>query len=411
MSNERAAPLGGLRLVVTATAIAGVGGYAITTVAAAGLGDSYAVFAIFWSALYLVVGALAGIQQEVTRGIRPPSGSASPIGRASVASLSVGAAVVVAAAVLATSPLWASAVFGRETQLVFPLAFGAAGYIFVAAATGIMYGVHLWKPLALAIVLDVLLRFVLIGVGLISDLDVTMLGWAVVLPFPLLTVILWIVAGRRLAASRMLDVGYRIAGANILRTVVAAAATAVLVSGFPLLLGATSPLESARVLSAVILALTLTRAPLVVTTIALQSYLIVYFRDRAQSWPSLVRIMGVLLALAASLALLAWWVGADVIVAVVGEVFRIDAEFLALLVMSSVPTAWVVVSGTAVLARSAHTWYSAGWVIAAVAAVLLLLVPGDIYSRSLLALSVGPLAGLLVHLFALAVTPQRERGD
>ena len=38
--------------MVVATAIAGVGGYVITTVVARGLGDErYATFAIFWAAL------------------------------------------------------------------------------------------------------------------------------------------------------------------------------------------------------------------------------------------------------------------------------------------------------------------------------------------------------------------------
>jgi hypothetical protein len=410
VESERPAEGSGLRRILIATVIAGVGGYVITALVARALGNQYHLFAIFWSALYLTVGALAGVQQEVTRAthLRGKLGVAKP---AHVGVLSAAVAVVVAAIIPASAPLWAAAVFGdAAVKLVIPLSFGAAVYIFVAAASGTMYGTRLWRPLSMIIVLDVVFRLVLVAIGLAAGFDIVALAWATVLPFPLVLIVLWIVAGRKLAGASALDVGFSTAVANVSRTIIAAASTATLVSGFPLLLGASSPDVPPGQLSAVILALTLTRAPLVVSALALQSYLVVFFRDRANSWVrSFVWLLAGLAIVGIVLAACAWLVGSPVIVFIAGDVFRIDPVFLGLLVLSSVPTAWLAVAGTAVLARSAHNYYSAGWVAAAVVAIALLFVPGDLYFRSLIALSGGPMAGLLVHLFALGRTRHHRR--
>lgn len=397
---------GGLRLILIATAIAGLGGYIITAVVARGLGDDYGLFAIFWSALYLVVGTLSGVQQEITRATQPRT-VATVQRPASAARFGLAVALGVAIVVSASSPLWASAVFGASAgSLVVPLTFGAASYVLVGVASGTMYGTRLWRPLALVIVLDVVLRLVFVFVGLVLHADVVALAWATVLPFPTLLFVLWLVAGRRLTSVGALDVGYRAVTANVLRTIAAAAATAILVSGFPLLLGATSPQVTDRVLSAVILSLIVTRAPLVVSTLALQSYLVVFFRDRVHKWAASVGLlMGGIAMVGLLLAGLAYWVGVDVIVWVAGDVFLISNQYLGQLALSSVTTAWIAVSGTVLLARGRHSAYTAGWIVASIATVTLLLVPGDIYSRSLLALTFGPLVGLAIHLAALIVNP------
>lgn len=392
-----------------ATAIAGLGGYVITALVARTLDQDYKTFAIFWSALYLVVGALAGVQQEVTRSTHLPG--RVPIDRpANVWRVSGTFALFVVVLIPLSALAWAPAVFGSLGALVVPLTFGAATYIFVAAASGTMYGIHLWRPLSMIIVLDVALRLVLIALGLFVGANLVLLAWATVIPFPLVLLMLWLFARKRLTGTNSLDVHYSAAVSNVARTVVAAASTAVLVSGFPLLLGSTSPDESSRHLSTVIFALTLTRAPLVVSALALQSYLIVYFRDRAHSWVrSYLVFMGGVAGVGLVLAVIAFFVGDPVIVAIAGAGFSIDPAFLALLVLSSVPTAWLAITGTAVLARARHNYYTIGWVVAALAAIALLFVPGTLEFRTLLALSVGPMAGLLVELIALGVESRRAR--
>ena len=58
----------GFILIVAATGIVGIAGYVITWLVPAVIGVApYAVFAVFWSFIFLVAAALSGIQQEVTR--------------------------------------------------------------------------------------------------------------------------------------------------------------------------------------------------------------------------------------------------------------------------------------------------------------------------------------------------------
>ncbi|MGV8896772.1 MAG: hypothetical protein ACOH10_05085 [Rhodoglobus sp.] len=393
---------GGFRLVAGATAIAGILAYTIQAVVARGLGDSYAVFAVFWSALFLVIGALAGVQQEVARATRHRSGAVLA-GRANVVAFAGGVASAVVVALLLSGLAWGSAVFGSPGfALVAPLALGAGLSVLLASVTGTMYGLRTWRPLAVAIVLDVALRLLFVAVGLALGFNVVGIAWATVLPIGLVVmVILGITRGSVLHAGE-LDVSYRGALVNVLRTIVASGATALLVSGFPLLLGVTSPTIATSTLSAVIFALTLTRAPLVISTIAMQSYLVVHFRDAGRSIVrSLLSIMGVVGAVGVLGALLAWWIGSDLIVWIAGDVFRVDPGFVGLLVASSIPTAWLALSGTAVLARGEHNYYSAGWLVAAIVAMALLLLPFGIEARTLISLSFAPLAGLVVHYLAV----------
>jgi hypothetical protein len=60
------------------------------------------------------------------------------------------------------------------------------------------------------------------------------------------------------------------------------------------------------------------------------------------------------------------------------------------------------VTAPAVLARSKHSVYSAGWVAGALVTIATLLLPLDFASRTVWALLAGPIVGLLVHLGYLA---------
>lgn len=61
----------GLALIIVATAVAGLAGYFITWLVPRVICFSaYAVYAVFWSFLFLVVSTLPGVQQEITRATR-----------------------------------------------------------------------------------------------------------------------------------------------------------------------------------------------------------------------------------------------------------------------------------------------------------------------------------------------------
>lgn len=397
-AGQRAPRLSGFAIILIATMIAGVASYAVTILVPNRIGlAEYAIFAVFWSSIYLVVGALGGIQQEVTRATLPAPPGVTHRSRARRFGIIAG--VFTAVAIAGTAPLWVRSVFPTEGwSLVWPLAVGAASYVMVAVLAGSLYGVTAWVPLALMITVDAVLRLVCLSITVALTHDIVALAWAIALPFPVTLLVLWPIVRGSIVGRSQLDVGYRALSWNVARTVVAASATAVMVSGFPLLLGLTSHSEAQGLLGMFIITITLTRAPLIVVALSLQSYLVVHFRDNAgHFWRYFLRILGFVLASGAVLAAAGWLLGPAVYQLLFPNKLQPDAPFFAILVGSSVLVAALSITAPAVLARSKHLIYSAGWVAAALVTISALLLPADFASRTVLALVLGPIVGLIVH--------------
>lgn len=394
---------GGFSLIIAATVISGIAGYLVTFIVYRVIGQAdYSVFAVFWAAMYLLVGGLSGVQQEITRAThRVEPDSARGPSAARTFALVLGGLVLVG--VLATSPLWGVAVFGAGgSWLAAPLAVGAASYVLVAVLCGSLYGVSRWESLALMIAADGVLRLAFVGIGVVFTHDLAVLAWCVALPFPLAIAALWLVIRPGFVGTSQLDVGYRALSANVARTVLASVSTAVLVSGFPLLLGVTSAGVDADFLGELIFTITLTRAPLIVVVMALQSYLVVRMRDAAGAGVLLLRVLGLIAVATAVLAALGWLLGPWVFGIVSGVEATVDGAFIAALVVSSGFVGALCATGAAVLTRARHVVYSAGWVVAAVVTVVAMVTPLEFLARVLLAILVGPVAGLVVHLGWLA---------
>ncbi|MDH6181715.1 O-antigen/teichoic acid export membrane protein [Microbacteriaceae bacterium SG_E_30_P1] len=395
-------PKSGLTVILVATAIAGVVSYFVTWLVPRVIGFAeYTTFAVFWAALYLLVGTLFGVQQEVTRGTRRVDTDAPNPAR----TFGLLVAVVTFAAVLATSPLWVGAVFADYGWgLVLPLAAGAASYAVVAVLGGTLFGLSEWRSAAGLLLLDALLRVIAVAIALAVTHDIVAIAWAVVVPFPLSILLVWPFVRSRVAGKATLDVGYRQLTWNVGRTVTAAAATGAMVSGFPLLFGLASDGEPASLVGMIILAATLVRAPLIVVVQALQGYLLVQFRDAPERASR--RLLLILAGLAGAglvLAALGWLLGPLVF----GWLFPGEpvpgAGFIAVLVASSALVGSLSVTGAAVLARNRHHLYTAGWVTGALVTIVALLLPLDLEPLAITALIAGPAAGLAVHLSGLAL--------
>ena len=397
-------------LILAATAISGGSGYLVLGLAAAfaeqpGAAFNYTNFSYFWSALYLVIGASGGVQQEITRATSPDSGAVdvAPAGKPArllVFALTVAAGLFVVLA--ATGPFWSARLFGDAgLGLIVPLALGAAAYILVASLCGALYGIVAWKALAVMIAIDGVIRLGAVGAVLLLGGGLDLLAWAVVLPFPAAIAIVAPWVAKRLRRDIVVDVPAGRLGWNVARTVVGSAATASIISGFPVLLGFSSPDTSAATLAPLLLALTLTRAPIVIPLLALQSYLIVQFRANAgavlRRFALLEAGVGVV-ALAATL--LAYFFGPQVI-ALIWTSYDIERGMLAIIVASSALVAGLCVSGPALIAASRHLPYLAGWVVAAVGTVVALFLPFDLETRVASALLVGPVLVLAVHTVAI----------
>jgi len=397
----RPSRVSGLTLILLATAASGIAAYVVTWLVPRQVGfASYTAFAVFWSFCYLIVGALSGIQQEVSRGTRPVAVPDGDGRRARRFGLVAAGAVFVA--VVATAPLWVGAVFPDQGwNLVLPLAVGVSGYVLVAVLCGSLYGISAWPPLAMLMFADAVLRLAAVGITLTLTSDVVALAWAVAVPFPGAIALLWPVTRRYLARRTTLDVGYSRLVRNVAQTVVAAAASAIMVSGFPLVLGLASRGEPPEVVGLYILAITLTRAPLIVVVLSLQSYLVVTFRDAAGGAPVL-RILGALALAGAVLAAAGWWLGPPVFSFLFPGEPVPTSGLIAVLVFSSALVASLSVTGPALLARSRHLVYGAGWLVAAVVTIAVLFLPIDFEVRTVAALLLGPVAGLVVHGAAVA---------
>jgi O-antigen/teichoic acid export membrane protein len=389
-------------LILVASVVSGGTGYLVTALVAARLGAAgYAGFAVFWSTLYLVVGSFGGVQQEVTRA----TSSETPL-VAKPAKIRWFAGIAAAALLVlitVTGPLWGSLVFPSATvAYLVPLAIGAASYVLVAGLAGSLYGVKSWYPLAILIAIDGVLR--LIGVLIVMSFSdaPTAIAWAVVIPFPLAIVIVAPFVAKRLIAGVRVDVTYRGLTWNVVRTIGGAIATASLISGFPFLLRLTSPSVPSAELGPLILALTLTRAPIVIPLLSLQSYLIVRFAEDEgrRTRRRALLLEGVVIAASIVLAVIVALVGPFVLSALFGADFAVPGSLLFVLVASSGLVAALCVSGPAALTAGRHGVYLAGWITAAVVTIAALILPLGLDPRVELALVIGPLAGLAVHQLA-----------
>jgi hypothetical protein len=401
----------GVAPILLATAISGGAGYAVNAIVPIFRSpDSYTDFSVLWSALYLIIAALSGVQQEITRATGRRSVANSNDSASPARSFAIVVASVTGVAILLSGSWWLPAVVGGNGwAFSAPLALGTASYVVVAVLCGTMYGLELWTVVALMIGVDGLLRLIGVGVALLLGTGTVGLFWAVIVPFPLTPLILWAFVRTRIVGKSELDVASMRLTWNVLRTIAASAATGVLISGFPLLLAATSPLATKHDLAAVNLSINLIRAPLVIVVLSLQSYFVVRFRNSVDSAFSQFLKLALLVAGATLVLASVAWGLAPVVLGWFGNAYVLDGWTVAALVAASGLLGILCVSGPLALGLSQHGVYVAGWVIAAVASVLVLLVPGPLVPRMLLALMAGPAIGVFVHTLGVLTLARRSQ--
>jgi len=394
--------------VGTATVVSALCGYAVLYLAARNLEPAgFSVFAVFWGAFGLFAGAANGLLQESTREVRQartltrvPEPRSSPMRVAAV----VG--VASAAAIAGSSPLWSWHVFTQAQALsVALLAAGVAGFCLHATLLGMLAGVDHWSQYGALIVGDAAMRVTvaaatfLLGWGLVGYLWATVAGaiaWLVLL----------LASPTTRAAARLLTPGTTVTflrGAS--HSIAAAGASAILVMGFPVLLKATSA-DLGAAGGVVILAVTLTRAPLLVPLTAMQGNLIAHFVDqRARRLRSLVAPVAALAVLGGAAVLVAGLAGPWLLRTAFGPDYQLGGPLLAWFTAAAAMIAALTLTGAATVAAALHRAYAAGWISATVASTLLLVAPWPLETRTVVALLCGPLVGIAVHLIALARVP------
>lgn len=397
--------------VGAATVISALCGYAVLYLAARDLEPAgFSVFAVFWGAFGLFAGAANGLLQESTREVRDAQRTSAPGTDAGPQTnpmrLAAGVAVVAALAIAGTSPLWAGHVFADLRLLsVVLLSVGLAGFCLHATLLGVLAGVDRWTGYGILIVGDAAMRVVvaaatfLLGWGLGGFLWATVAG-----SFAWLALVLASAPTR--AAARLLTPGTAAAflrGAG--HSIAAAGASAILIMGFPVLLKATSQ-DLGAAGGVVILAVTLTRAPLLVPLTAMQGNLIAHFVDaRERRVRSLIGPAALVCGLGALAVLIAGLAGPWLLRTAFGPDYVAGGPLLAWLTTAAIVIALLTLTGAATVAAALHRAYATGWIGATVASALLLLLPLDLETRTVLALTCGPLVGIVVHLVALSRVP------
>jgi len=185
-------------------------------------------------------------------------------------------------------------------------------------------------------------------------------------------------------------------------SIAAAGASAILVMGFPVLLQTVVGDLGAQG-GVVILAVTLTRAPLLVPLTAMQGNLIAYFVDhRGHRIRALLAPGAAILGLGAVGVVAAALIGPWLLRVVFGAEYATGSALLAWLTAGAVSIALLTLTGAGTVAAALHRSYSVGWVGATAASALLLTLPLELPTRTVVALLCGPLVGIAVHLAALA---------
>ncbi|TCW23648.1 MATE family efflux transporter [Dietzia cinnamea] len=413
---------GGMRALTLATVFAAASGYLVMLIAGRALGPAdYPLFATYWGAFFALGGVANGLMQEVTRAVRSARESLTPGAVGARARSSRGAVrllpagltlgLILAAAVVVSAPAWPP--LGLPTFSgagVAIMAFGILGFTLQAATAGALSGTERWGLYAVLLTVDAALRLAVAGVA--WGLGDTGLGFAVATVAGAVTWALLVALspGTRAALASAVDSGRRRFWRNTATAMLASAGTSALVTGFPLFVTATvRDSDPAPVVGAVILAITLTRAPLLVPLTSFQSAIIVYFVRRRDSGPrSLAAPLGLVTAVGIVGAGAAWLIGPWLIRVLFGGDFELPGAVLAALTAASVGTAALMVTGNAALAFDRHLLYNAGWWVAVVAAaVLLVTVPGSLDVRAAIALLAGPGIGVALHVVGLIAAARR----
>ena len=399
-----------------ASILAAVATLGATMIAQRSLGsEQLKEFLLFWAALFMVTGIITGIQPEVTRAV----GAARRDGVYRVRVVYVAGAFGALAGALAvcTAPLWAS----KQVPLSTPWAVGAiaAGVFFYALQammSGASAGRDSWYLFASIGGLESVGRLTLMLAAAFAVPTLIGLEVATVAPMMLWILLALFVPGGRKAWSARADIDVKQLSLNLIWSFLSSAAAAVLMMGFPNILNESEPNQDEHtklVMAALILAISITRSPIMIPLQAFQGVAVSAFLKQ-QHRP----LAAFLKPAVAVLGLGAFGAGAAYLVAPM--LFRliyppeanqndayaevITGTVMAVLVFASAVLALISLSGNMVLAIGRHRAYVTGWATAAVVVIAVaFLTPLPVVGRALVALYAGPICGFVVHLAAMRI--------
>lgn len=402
----------GATSVGVASIAAAASGLLVLFIAARQLSPAdYAVFLTFWSLLFAMFGLLGGVQNETTRAVRSarsdPQVSHRP--RALPSGLVVG--LCLAAVLAATSFVWAPALFdSHRTVVVLAVCAGVVVFAGHSALVGALSGAGRWGTCALLVGSEAVTRLLVVLVVGATTLGLAGFEVAAAAAAGVWLLLLPLLPAVRAAALERADVDLGAFARNVGQSMVASAATATIVVGFPVALRLTTDSATYAGAAPLVLAILLTRAPLIIPLTAYQGVAITHFLDNRDRGPAiLVRTSGIILAAAAVGAGLAAAVGPWLMRTVFGAAYDVSPGVLAALMMVAGLLGVLTLTGSAVLALGRHTAYAGGWSVASIVTLGLLLLPLSIEARVIISLATGPLVGIAAHAVWIARTARRGK--
>lgn len=403
-------------------------------------GSELTEFLLFWAALFTVTGIITGIQPEITRAVgtartravadralanRAASGGAAstegsaPQG-ARVVTVTAALGAIAGALVLVSSPLWAGQQIPHSAAVgVTVMAVGVFLYALQATMSGVTAGEDRWYLFAAVGGLESAGRLILMLAAALMIPSLAGLEVATVVPMGLWLILAFVtVSGRRLWVARA-DVPARRLTVNILWSFLSSAAAAVLMMGFPNVLKASGAAESEPVvLGTLILAISITRSPIMIPLQAFQGVAVsAFLKQRHRPVAAFIKPAAAVVAVGAVGALAAYLVGPLLFRLIYPPAAGAESAYeaaasgitLGALVFASALLALMTFSGNMALAVNQHRIYLAGWVVAAAVTLsLAFLVPAPLVPRAIVALAVGPVCGFVVHMVGVSLASRTE---
>ena len=398
-------------------------------------GSELTEFLLFWSALFTVTGVITGLQPEITRAVgtarthaaadgvasaHPASdGTPAPQG-ARVVTVAAALGAVAGAMVLGSSPLWAGQQIPHSAAVgVTVMAVGVFLYALQATISGVAAGEDRWYLFATVGGLESAGRLLLMLAVALLIPSLAGLEVATVIPMGLWLILALVTfSGRRLWVARA-DVPAGRLTVNILWSFLSSAAAAMLMMGFPNVLKASGAAESEPVvLGTLILAISITRSPIMIPLQAFQGVAVsAFLKQRHRPVAAFIKPAAAVVAVGAVGALAAYLVGPLLFrliyppAAGTESAYEAAASGLSLgaLVFASALLALMTLSGNMALAVNQHRIYLAGWVVAAVVTLgLAFLLPAPLVPRAVVALAVGPVCGFVVHMVGVSMASRVE---
>ena len=403
-------------------------------------GSELTEFLLFWAALFTVTGIITGIQPEITRAVgtartravadralanraasgRTASAEGSAPQGARVVTVTAALGAIAGALVLVSSPLWAGQQIPHSAAVgVTVMAVGVFLYALQATMSGVTAGEDRWYLFAAVGGLESAGRLILMLAAALMIPSLAGLEVATVVPMGLWLILAFVTfSGRRLWVARA-DVPAGRLITNILWSFLSSAAAAVLMMGFPNVLKASGAAESEPVvLGTLILAISITRSPIMIPLQAFQGVAVsAFLKQRHRPVAAFIKPAAAVVAVGAVGALAAYLVGPLLFRLIYPPAAGAESAYeaaasgitLGALVFASALLALMTLSGNMALAVNQHRIYLAGWVVAAAVTLsLAFLIPAPLVPRAIVALAVGPVCGFVVHMVGVALASRTE---